>query len=86
MVESRERAVDLGVLVVGASGSGNGATKIPGGSGACPARYPAFDVVIAIVRCVRPWKLPENTMMCGRPVVCFASFTAASVISAPEFA
>ena len=53
---------------------------------AYPARYPCFDVVIAIVRWLRPWKLPENTMTFGRPVACLASFTAASVASAPELA
>jgi hypothetical protein len=36
--------------------------------------------------CVRPWKLPLNTTVFGRPVACLASFTAASVISAPELA
>ena len=41
---------------------------------------------MAIVRCVRPWKLPVNTMMFGRPVTCLASFTAPSVASAPELA
>jgi hypothetical protein len=35
---------------------------------------------------VRPWKLPLNTMMCGRFVACLASLTEASVISAPELA
>ena len=50
------------------------------------ARYPVFDVVIAMARWVRPWKLPLNTITCGRFVACLASFTAASVISAPEFA
>ena len=43
-------------------------------------------MVIAIVRWVRPWKLPSKTMTFGRPVACLASFTAASVISAPELA
>ena len=41
---------------------------------------------MAIVRCERPWKLPVNTMTFGRPVACLASFTAASVASAPELA
>ncbi len=35
---------------------------------------------------VRPWNDPANTMTLGRPVACLASFTAASVISAPELA
>ena len=39
-----------------------------------------------MARWVRPWKLPENTITFGRFVACFANFTAASVISAPEFA
>ncbi len=36
--------------------------------------------------CVRPWKLPLNTMVFGRLVTCLASLIAASVISAPELA
>lgn len=58
----------------------------PAGSGECPARYPVFEVVIAIVRWVRPWKLPLNTIVFGRLVACLASLIAASVISAPELA
>ena len=65
---------------------GNGATNTPDGSGPWPARYTVFDVVIAIARWVRPWKLPWNTITFWRPVVCLASFTAASVASAPELA
>ena len=80
-----EGAGDLGVLSA-ASGSGNGATNTPEGSGACPARYAVLDVVIAIAMWVRPWKLPLNTMMFGRLVTCLASLTEASVISAPELA
>ena len=45
-----------------------------------------MEVVIAIAMCVRPWNEPENTTTWGRPVACLASFTAASVISAPELA
>ena len=41
---------------------------------------------MAMARCVRPWKLPLNTMTFGRLVTCLASFTAASVISAPLLA
>jgi hypothetical protein len=41
---------------------------------------------MAMARWVRPWKLPENTITCGRLVACLANFTAASVISAPELA
>ena len=41
---------------------------------------------MAIVMWLRPWKLPENTITFGRPVACLASFTAASVASAPELA
>ena len=59
---------------------------MPEGSGAWPARYTVLDVVIAIARWVRPWNEPSNTTMLGRPVTCLASFTAASVISAPELA
>ncbi len=43
-------------------------------------------MVIAIVRCERPWKLPWNTITLGLPVACLASLTAASVASAPELA
>ena len=35
---------------------------------------------------VRPWNEPLNTIVFGRLVTCLASFTAASVISAPELA
>ncbi len=80
------RSTDSASLAPSAHGCGNGATNTPLGSGAYPARYPCFDVVIAIVRWLRPWKLPENTMTFGRPVACLANFTAASVASAPEFA
>ena len=69
-----------------ASAFGNGATNTPDGSGAWPARYTVFDVVIAMARWVRPWKLPWNTITFGRPVACLASFTADSVASAPELA
>ena len=41
---------------------------------------------MAMARCVRPWKLPWNTMTLGRPVACLASLTAPSVASAPELA
>ena len=37
------------------------------------------------MRYVRPWKPPCTTITFGRPVACRASFTAASVASAPEF-
>ena len=37
-----------------------------------------------MVRCVRPWNEPWNTITFGRPVACLASLTAASVASAPE--
>ena len=39
---------------------------------------------MAMVRCVRPWNEPLNTMTLGRRVACLASLTAASRISAPE--
>ena len=64
---------------------GNGATNTPAGSGLWPARYTVFDVVIAIVKWVRPWNDPSNTITLDRPVACLASLTAASVASAPEF-
>ena len=67
-----------------ANGRGNDVTKTPAGSGWYPARTPTFDVVIAIVRYVRPWKPPCTTITLGRPVAWRASFTAASVASAPE--
>ncbi len=41
---------------------------------------------MAIAMCVRPWKLPLNTTVCGRLVTCLANLIAASVISAPELA
>jgi hypothetical protein len=80
------RARSISASWSAAIGSGYGATKTPAGSGLCPARYEVFEVVIAIARWVRPWKLPEKTMTFGRFVACLASFTAASVISAPELA
>ena len=69
-----------------ARGAGTARRTRPPAAAEYPARYPCFDVVIAIVRWLRPWKLPENTMTFGRPVACLASFTAASVASAPELA
>ena len=68
------------------NGYGNGATKTPLGSGWYPLRYPVLEVVIAIVRCERPWNEPWKTITFGRPVACLASLTAASVASAPELA
>ncbi len=41
---------------------------------------------MAIACAVRPWKLPSKTTRFGRPVTWRASFTAASVASAPELA
>ena len=43
-------------------------------------------MVIAIACAVRPWNDPEKTTTLGRPVAWRASFTAASVASAPELA
>ena len=66
---------------------GNGATKMPGrqrrvarrGSPSSTSSSPSSGA------CARG-SCPENTITFGRPVTCLASFTAASVASAPEFA
>ncbi len=42
-----------------------------------------LEVVRAMVRAVRPWKLPWKTMTLGRPVAWRASLTAPSTASAP---
>ena len=54
-------------------------------SGSKWARYFTFELVRAIAPWVRPWKPPRKATTIGRWVAAFASLTAASTASAPEF-
>ena len=67
------------------SGYGYGAKWTPPMSGSKWARYFTLELVSAMAPCVRPWKPPRKAMTFGRRVTYFASFTAASTASAPEF-
>ena len=85
-VERRQRAVDRGLLVGRERVGERAHVDASRAAGRGRRGRPVFDVVIAIAMWVRPWNDPWNTTMFGRLVACFASFTAASVISAPELA
>jgi hypothetical protein len=62
-----------------------GAWMIPGSSGPNVARYSDLDAVSDTLPYDRPWNAPRNATMYCRPVLCRASFSAASTASVPLF-